>query len=598
MIDSTEYAGNIGLITKNGEEIIPLIGVFVEAAIIGKSSKVKITQKYKNNGKRAVETVYRFPLPENASVTGFRILLKDKILKGEIEERDKAFKVYDDALIKGNGAVLLDQERPNIFTLSVGNLNPGNEAGIEIEYISVPDFKNNNLRFFLPTTISPRYIPASVPDEGGIPVISKVHPEYAGAVSYGLTIKVDVFKAGDIDINSISSPSHTIKTGFDESRYTVEFTSGTVSMDRDFVLEIGYGKAALNRAVYFNSGQESFLQVDFDPDMKKLMQESNECSSEASPVGDIIFVLDCSGSMEGSSIAQAKKSLEILIRALSPGQKFNIYRFGSSFDKFSLNTGQFDEKSLNRALNFLSGTGADFDGTEILAPLKDIFSSTISNPAVGQESAKSIKSIVLITDGEVGNEAEVVNLVSSNREDFRVFTVGIGFGPNEYFIKEMAQSTGADYTMVHPDERIEIKILSMFNKLNMGALENIKLDFGFRYSSVEAVPELHSIFSGNSCQVFARVNSLEGYSDNGKRAEDKIAENSGSPVYLRDKALKNRAEKTYHETSEAVPESILITGIFKGKEVSWSLPVVIAGGQDEMAGFIPKLWARGKNKGA
>ena len=147
MVDSKEYAGNIGLITKTGEETIPLIGVFAEAAIIGKSSKVKIIQKYKNNGKKAVEGVYRFPLPGGCLSHWFRILLKDKILKGEIEEREKAFKAYDDAMIKGNGAVLLDQERPNIFTLSVGNLNPGNEAGIEIEYISVPDFKNNSLRF-------------------------------------------------------------------------------------------------------------------------------------------------------------------------------------------------------------------------------------------------------------------------------------------------------------------------------------------------------------------------------------------------------------------------------------------------------------------
>ena len=100
MIDSLEYSGNIGLMTKTGDEPIPLIGVFAEAAIIGKSSKVKITQKYKNNGKNAVEAVYKFPLPENATVTGFRVLLKDKIIKGEIEEREKAFKVYDDAYNK------------------------------------------------------------------------------------------------------------------------------------------------------------------------------------------------------------------------------------------------------------------------------------------------------------------------------------------------------------------------------------------------------------------------------------------------------------------------------------------------------------------
>ena len=157
----------------------------------------------------------------------------------------------------------------------------------------------------------------------------------------------------------------------------------------------------------------------------------------------------------------------------------------NNFDKISLSGEQFDEVSLNAAIKFLGGTSASFGGTEILAPLKDIFSSAVEKFR-WQGNEKNIKNIVLITDGEVGNEAEVVNLVSSNREYFRVFTVGIGFGPNEYFIKEMALITGADYTMVHPEERIEIKIMSMFKKFNTGAVENIKIDFGIKHSDVDA----------------------------------------------------------------------------------------------------------------
>ena len=163
---------DIGLTTKNLKSI-PLIGVFVEAEIMGKNSKVKIIQKFKNTDTKSIEAIYRFPLPENTSVTGFRMILKDRTIKGIIEERDKAFKIYDDALMKGDGAVLLDQERPNIFTLSVGNLNPDNEVSIEIEYISVLDFKDNILKFFLPTTISPRYVPSDTPNESGIPVVDR-----------------------------------------------------------------------------------------------------------------------------------------------------------------------------------------------------------------------------------------------------------------------------------------------------------------------------------------------------------------------------------------------------------------------------------------
>ena len=174
-----------------------------------------------------------------------------------------------------------------------------------------------------------------------------------------------------------------------------------------------------------------------------------------------------------------------------------------------------------------------------------------------------------------------------------MFTVGIGFGPNEYFIKEMAQSTAADYIIVHPEERIDLKVISMFKKLNMGAVENIKIDFGFKYGEIDAVPKLHSIFSGNSCQIFAKISSL-----GGKRTEDKDTESSRtSPVYLQDKALENKTGILSNGASETVPESILITGVFKGKECELEL----AGGGCKRRGGLrriyPEIMGTGENKG-
>lgn len=417
------------------------------------------------------------------------------------------------------------------------------------------DFKDNILRFFLPTTISPRYVPADVPDEEGIPVNSKIHPEYADKVSYGLHLQIDVLKAEDMDPDSISSPSHKIKTSFKDDHYRIEFTADEVKMDRDFIVEIEYKNNNLNNAFYLPGEDESFVQVDFTPDFKTLFK--NNCLDFVPVATNVVFLLDCSGSMQGSSINQAKKALEILIKALKPKQKFNIYRFGSSFDRLSGNFLEFNKETLNRALVFLDNTDADFGGTEILAPFENIilwppkyldFTNKDDDEHISEQT-----SIVLITDGEVGNEQEVLNLAKSNRQSFRIFTVSIGYEPNEYFIKNLAKVTGGDYMIVHPEERIDLKIISLFKKLNIKPLENLRIDLGIDENLIEQSPESLAIYDNLTCSIYARI------------------------------------KKTL------IPEKIALKGVYNGMEVRWDFPLINQISRDETTvneyDFIPKFWA-------
>ncbi|MBM3175986.1 MAG: hypothetical protein FJZ93_09790 [Chloroflexi bacterium] len=170
------YKGDCGLLTKESVAI-PLIGVEVNGVITGRSAKVKVKQHFVNRDTSPVEAVYKFPLPESGAVCGFKAMIGDKIWEGGIEERNKAFKLYDEALAEGHGAYLLDEERPNIFTLSLGNLNPNTSAIIEIDYVIMLDTYGQEVRFFLPTTISPRYVPDGMEDDGGISVSDIVNPD-------------------------------------------------------------------------------------------------------------------------------------------------------------------------------------------------------------------------------------------------------------------------------------------------------------------------------------------------------------------------------------------------------------------------------------
>ena len=324
----TDIFGLMASISGSTPAPIPLTGVKAQADILGRGAKIKVSQRFSNRELSAIEAVYRFPLPEGAAICGFRALIDERVIQGRVEEREKAFEIYDSALVEGHGAYLLDQERPNIFALSVGNLRPGCEVLMEIEYATLLDVSDNVVRFSLPTTISPRYIPGAMED-GDIPTHAKVHPPYALEVPYGLSMSLNIHKGASV--NSIESPSHAIKVdNMKGDPVTLNFSSEEVRMDRDFILTIGYEKAFQNRAFLQRTENDPFVQLDLNLDDKKAEESIIEPK-------EIIFVLDCSGSMTGDSITQAKKALGIALKALPTNVSFNICRFGSTF-KFLFKT--------------------------------------------------------------------------------------------------------------------------------------------------------------------------------------------------------------------------------------------------------------------
>ena len=238
-----------GLISQ-GSHPVPLQGVRVSGSILGRGARVKVAQRFRNEEAGAIEAVYRFPLPESAAVCGFTAVVGGRRISGAVEEREKAFEMYDDALARGDGAFLLDQERPNIFTLSVGSLPAGAEAVVEIEYVALLDQRGREVRFSLPTTISPRYLAGSTPDEDGIPASERIHPEYAASVPCGLFVEIAVRGASSVE--SVESPSHPVNIAMGKGNgdeITVRFASDVVRMDRDFVLTAEVASTALPERV-------------------------------------------------------------------------------------------------------------------------------------------------------------------------------------------------------------------------------------------------------------------------------------------------------------------------------------------------------------
>ncbi len=508
-----------GLFTTEGGAPIPLTGVKVRGAITGRMARVTLTQHFENREDTAIEAVYKFPLPESSSVCGFTVATGDSVLRGRVEEREKAFAEYDDALAQGHGAFLLDEERPNIFTLSVGNVKPRHAVDIEVTYVTTLETDGAEVRFRLPTTISPRYTPADMPDRDGIPEGTLINPKLRLDVPYGLSLHLDI--AGSSGIAEIECPSHLIRTSYGDDNVAVEFSADTAKMDRDFVLTVTHRMNFKNRAYAWQDKDHAYVQLDFTPGMHP--EDSLDPDSEqdkirchismlAPTLPEIIFLLDCSGSMGGTSIEQAKKALEVFLRGLGDLTLFNMYRFGSTYDSVWPHSVPYNEKNLTGALIRLSTVEADLGGTELLAPLREIYSQP---PAEGFQ-----RNLILITDGQVGNESEVLTLAKSHPET-RVFTVGIGFGPNEYLTKRLAALTGGATESVSPGERIEPKVLRLFKKA-MSIPTTLDIDWGAAVEQAPARPVAHD---DEPLSLFARLPA-------GAPLPATVTVTSGRPPYL------------------------------------------------------------------
>ncbi len=485
-------AGTAGLsvVRRDGEwagqeAAVPLVGVSVQADLVGRGVRVEVTQTFENREAGPVEAVYRFPLPEGAALTGFRARVGERVFSGEVDERDRAFDRYDRALEQGHGAYLLDEERPNVFTLSVGNLNPGARAALTLTYVETLEAAGPEVRFTLPTTISPRYLPADAPDEDGVPAADRLHPTYADRVPYGLTLAVRVH--GREGLAAVESPSHPVTCRLGADPVVVELASPSTRMDRDFVLTVRHAAAAPRRAWAAAGGQdghgESFLQVDL-----ALPAEPGD-----GPPGEVAFLLDCSGSMQGSSIDQARRALGIFLRGLPAGAPFNVYRFGSGFERLWPAARSATPEAAGQALAYLAKADADLGGTELLAPLQELCSQPLAGPGP--------RSVVLLTDGQVGNEAQVFDLVRAAAGRVRVFAVGIGHGPNDHLVRGLARASGGAAALIAPGERIEPRVLALFGKVMSPGVSGLRLQ---GVAGLDQAPADLVAFPGETVTLYGR----------------------------------------------------------------------------------------------
>ncbi|HEX9186524.1 MAG TPA: VIT and VWA domain-containing protein, partial [Vicinamibacteria bacterium] len=446
-----------GLVSREGARV-PLVGVVARAEIRDYACRVCLSQRFRNDEDRPIEAVYKFPLDDGAAVSAFEVEVDGRTIRGRVEEREKAFEAYDEAMAAGHGAYLLDEERSDVFTVSVGNLPPGKEAVLRLTTVSELPLEGDAIRFTLPTTIAPRYAPAEDLKGVGESEADRVSPPYALEVPYGLTLEVDVRTSAPV--RSVESPSHPIAVTIDGGRATVRLSEREAVLDRDVVLKIALAETHAPRAVLERAPDgQAFALLSFRPRL------------EAKPApAEVLFLVDRSGSMQGTSIAEARNALQLALRSLRPGCQFNLVGFGSSYESLFPESRPYDEKSLAEATKQVERLQADLGGTELLPALEHVL-ATPPRPGLPRQ-------LFVLTDGEVSNTDAVIALARRHAGDTRVFTFGIGAGASHHLVKGLARAGEGEAEMIAPGERVEAKVMRQLSRALAQAFTEVSVDWG------------------------------------------------------------------------------------------------------------------------
>ena len=480
-----------GLYTQSGAQV-PLQGVDVTGELLGGHARVRVRQRYRNTESKPVEAVYVFPLPSDATLTAFSMECAGRRVQGVLKEREEAFRAYDDAVTAGHGAALLDQERPNVFTAQVGNLLPGEETLVEVEFLQAIQVEEGCVRWALPTLVAPRYIPGaptgdrtahgSAEPTNRVPDADRITPP-VGDARYGLTLDLLLALGREV---VVESPSHKLDISRAEGGTRVKLSQPHVALDRDLVLSIRSPDTStpLTTLVTHRQGEEpGSFALTVVPDLLGMAGGPKR--------QEVVFVVDTSGSMDGESLPQAQGALRLCLRHLREGDRFNIIAFENSFRLFSPEPVTFTQKTLEQADRWVAALNAS-GGTELLQPM------------VAAMRAVPDGVVVLLTDGQVGNESEILEAVLGARKTARIYSFGIGTNVSDVLLKDLARQTGGAVEFIHPGERIDDKVVAQFSRALAPRVTGVEVRFEGVEASELAPAEPPQLVDGTPWSLFGR----------------------------------------------------------------------------------------------
>lgn len=486
-------------------DAVPLRGVKARGTLNGLLFELSVEQRWENTGKASIEAVYSFPVPHRATLLGLDLTIGGRELSGVALAKREASEQYEEAVEGGDTAALLEQADDGLYTVSLGNLQAGEQAVIRYRYAQLLDRHQDSVRLAVPTVIAPRFGDAAA---AGLAPHQQPGTDLLADYPFELVITVHGAQARA----AFSSPSHPVQvTDVAEGRQIV--LGPGARLDRDFILQLSGAVTAA--ASVTAPDPRAASATDAQPGYVSLASLNPWPEATALRHLSLKLVVDCSGSMGGDSISQARQALKAVLGRLAPADRVSLTRFGSTVEQLvpgwragsrpgSILHGEAADPlpgvamqpATTGMLSFLhtavAGMDADLGGTNLPAALE----AAIAIPSV---DTAGIRDLLLITDGEVWQMEDALEAVA--RAGHRLFVVAVGAAPNESLARNIADTTGGACEFVTPNEDIEGAIVRMFHRLREAPKRITAVDWPATPAWQAPLPSM--VFAGDTLHLLA-----------------------------------------------------------------------------------------------
>lgn len=452
----------------------PLKGTDVVTNINGCMAETYVTQTYANEGTRAINARYLFPASTKVSVHGMTMQIGDQVVTAKIKEKEDARTEFEQAKSEGKSASLLEQQRPNVFTMDVANIMPGDTVLIELHYTELISPTEGTWQFVFPTVVGPRYS-SPAQDENGTTQEWVETPYLPDGETPDCQYNITVNLSAGVPISAIASGSHEINVEQDGESARVTLSNPEVyAGNRDFILDYKLTGTDINSGLLLHEGEnENFFLLTIQPPER---YEPDEV-----PGREYIFVLDISGSMYGYPLDTAKELIRDLVGSLKETDRFNVILFADDVTPLSSGSLPASSENIRRAIDLIDRTDGG-GGTELLHAVE----TALATPA-DEDLARSI---VIITDGYISGEKRVFDLISKNADQASFFPFGIGTSVNRYLIEGIAGIGSGESFVVTEESEVEAMAKRFRTYIQSPLLTNIQITYdGFDAYDVEpAIP--------------------------------------------------------------------------------------------------------------
>ncbi len=552
-------AGLGALVTNRGN--LPLDAVDVRAAVAGTSARVELTQDFRNPFDIPLEATYIFPLPDRAAVTTMRMECDGHVVEGVLKERSRAREDYDQAIAEGRRAAIAEEDRPDVFTIRVGNIAPGERVTVRLTLAQPLPYSDGEVMFRFPLVVAPRYIPGSplagapagsgvAADTDAVPDASRISPPvllpgFPNPVR--LTLSADIDPAG-LPLAGIRCSLHATAEQADADGHTIVRLRPGERLDRDFILRLAvadHDQVATSLVLTPDTGE--------DPAQGTFTLTLVPPNGDGRPrPRDVVLVLDRSGSMLGWKIVAARRAAARIVDTLTASDRFAVLRFDNQDERLPDVPGGLapaTDRNRFRAVEWLARTDAR-GGTEMLAPLERAVQLLAGEPeregtggraaepeGDGQAPDDRDRVLVLITDGQVGNEDQILRRLGLLLAGIRVHVVGIDRAVNAGFLSRLAGAGRGRCELVESEDRLDEAAARIHRRIGAPLVSGIALAAdGLQIEPGTVAPSLlPDLFEGVPVMVTGRWQgnpggaiTVRGTAPDGTPFESKVTATVGS----------------------------------------------------------------------